>query len=41
MRPAIQFIKNNLKGPLIGAEVGVAEGKHAKEILESLDMEML
>ena len=42
MRPAIKFIKNHFPNtPLVGAEIGVCEGDHAKEILQALDMQML
>jgi len=42
MRPAIEFIKNRFGDmPLIGAEIGVAEGIHAKEIYQNLNFERL
>lgn len=41
MRPAIQFIKENLKGELRGAEIGVDKGYHAKEIQETLNPKIL
>lgn len=41
LRPAIKFIKENLKGELIGVEVGVQKGNHAMEIFNSLNLEKL
>ena len=40
MREAIKFIKENLKGHLMGAEVGVGSGEHAKQILDYLDCKL-
>lgn len=36
LRPAIQYVKNHLDGPLIGAEVGVYEGDNAYDILKNI-----
>ena len=36
MRPAIQYVKRNLDGPLIGAEIGVYEGDNAHDILKNI-----
>ena len=42
MRPAIEFIKNKFGDiPLIGAEIGVAEGLHAKELYRNLNFNKL
>lgn len=42
MRPAIEFIKDKFgDAPLIGAEIGVAEGIHAKELYASLNFNRL
>lgn len=41
MRLAIKFIKDNLKGELVGAEIGVNKGYHAKEIYDALNLKML
>ena len=42
MRPAIVFIHEILDNcPLVGAEIGVAAGDHAREILECLDIKKL
>lgn len=38
MRPMIEYVKNNLPGPLIGAEIGVAGGSHAMDIFKNLDL---
>lgn len=40
-RPAISFIKQNLKGELVGAEVGVYRGENAESILQTLNIEKL
>jgi len=36
LRPAIQFVKKRLEGPLVGAEVGVYEGENAADILQNI-----
>ena len=41
MRPMIKYIKENMKGNLVGVEIGVAKGKHAYEILANLNIERL
>ena len=41
MRPSIRFIKENLKGELIGAEIGVDRGRHAQDILNNLNLKKL
>lgn len=33
MRPMLRFVERRLTGPLVGVEVGVFRGEHAKEIL--------
>lgn len=39
-REAIKYIKENLKGYLIGAEIGVSKGTHALEILQTLNCKL-
>lgn len=40
-RPAILFIKGILKGPLVGVEIGVLEGKNARNMLQVLNIKKL
>lgn len=41
MRPVINYIKNRLQYPLVGAEIGVFRGEHAVSILENLHIKKL
>ncbi len=36
MRPSLDFVKERFKGPIIGAEVGVARGGNALSILQNM-----
>lgn len=36
LRPSMQEVKNQLKGPLIGAEIGTFQGKNAYNILKNI-----
>jgi len=40
-RPVVQYIKNMNNKELIGAEIGVYKGEHAKSILNELDIKRL
>lgn len=40
-RPAIDFIKENLKGDLVGVEIGVWRGENAESILQHSSINML
>ena len=40
-RPAISFIGQNLKGPLVGVEIGVYRGENAESMLQTLNIEKL
>ncbi|GAI04063.1 unnamed protein product [marine sediment metagenome] len=40
-RPAILFISQNLKGPLVGVEIGVQLGKNAESMLQILNIKKL
>ena len=39
-RGSIEFIRNRFKGKLIGAEIGVSQGTHARDILMTLDCKL-
>ena len=41
IRPAIEYIKKTCKGPLVGAEIGVLKGQHARSILNGLTIRRL
>jgi len=41
IREPIRFIKNNLKKDLVGAEIGVYLGNHAKQMLDYLPLKKL
>jgi len=41
MRPMIEYIKNNFKGPLIGVEIGVAAGDNAMSMVKELHLKEL
>ena len=41
MRAALTFVKENLKYPLVVAEIGVGDGRHAKEIYDNLNIKRL
>jgi len=40
-RPAVSFMKESLRGDLVGAEIGVAGGRNARSIFETLSIEKL
>ena len=41
MRSAINFIKENLNGELVGVEIGVLRGENAEDILQNLQIKKL
>lgn len=41
IRPSIKFIEGNLKGELIGVEIGVWRGENAEKILQNLSIKKL
>lgn len=41
MRPPIEYIKEHLKGELVGVEIGVFKGENAENILENLPIKKL
>ena len=40
-RPMIKYVANNLKGELVGAEIGTFEGENAKNMLKHLSIKHL
>jgi len=41
MRHSMHYIKENYTGPLVGAEIGIAGGNHARNMFENLDIKHL
>lgn len=41
MRHSMHYIKENYAFPLVGAEIGIAGGNHARNMLENLDIKHL